>query len=261
MSARIRQEWSRSAAWALLGLALLAGMAGPSAFVPGKVATEEAFLAARPCHGETAAPDVTNCTRTTRGTVLSVESAKSGRATVFRVRLRPPMPAPADQPIDLDRHGDLSERIKPGEQVEVTTWRNVLVAVSQDGVRETLPGLPDEDATVFVAVALMALWSAALAFVAAFGAGRRARRLATGRPALPRVSFGGGKGVGVIVVPAAAAFCAGHFWDAWTAVVMTVIVWAVVAVPVTVLALYWDREPSPASSSAGQPDAELERSN
>lgn len=143
----------------------------------------------------------------------------------------------------------------------MTTWRNELVAVSQGGVREKLAGLPDEDPSVFAGIALVGVWSATLAFVAAFGTVRRARCLATGRPVVPRVPFGRGKCVGVMAVPIAAALCAGHFWDTWTAVVMTVIIWAVVAVPVTVLALYWDREPSPASSPGKQLEAELGLSN
>lgn len=53
--------------------------------------------------------------------------------------------------------------------------------------------------------------------------------------------------MGVIAVPLVAGFSAGHFWDTWTAVVMAVVLWALIAVPATVLALRWDREPSPAS--------------
>ncbi|WP_406369044.1 hypothetical protein OG788_03560 [Streptomyces sp. NBC_00647] len=261
-SARSRgQAWRHAVAWALLGSALLAVASGLTVAVPERVATERAFLAARPCDSDRAAPDTANCLRTIRGTVLSAENAKSGKATVFRVRLRPPVPAPADQALDLDAHGDLSELVKPGEEVEVTAWRNVQVSVSHDGVHETLPGLPDEDATVVVGFALVCAWSAALAFIAAFGAVRRAHRAARGRPVVPRVPFGVAKCVGVVVPPFVVALCAGRIWDTWTAVVMTVIVSALIAVPVTILALRWDREPSPAPLPDQRPGAELSRSD
>uniref|UniRef100_A0AAU3HQH1 Integral membrane protein n=1 Tax=Streptomyces sp. NBC_01393 TaxID=2903851 RepID=A0AAU3HQH1_9ACTN len=248
IAARIRQEWWHAAAWVLLGLALSAVAVGPSLYVPGKVATEAAFRDARPCAGEAPArDDGAGCLRTIRGTVLSARTVKSGRTKVFRVRLRPPGPAPADQSIDLDAHGDLSELVQPGEGVDVTTWRNDVVSVSQGGVRERLAGLPDEDPTVFTGAALVVVWSAVLAFIAAFGSARRARCLATGRPVVPRVPFGRAKPVGVVAVPLVAAFCAGHFWDTWTAVVMAVVLCALIAVPATILALRWDREPSPAS--------------
>ncbi|MET9407479.1 hypothetical protein ABZX90_17205 [Streptomyces sp. NPDC002935] len=261
VSARIRQERRHAAAWVLLGLALLAVAAGLSVTVPERIATERAFLGARPCGGAAVARDVESCLRTMRGTVLSAERAKSGKTTVFRVRLRPPVQAPADQAFDLDAQGDLSELIKPGAEVEVTTWRYVQVAVRYDGVRETLSRLPDENATVFTGFALAGLWSATLAFVAAFGGVRRARCLATGRPVVPPVPFSVAKCVGMVALPFAAALCAGRLWDTWTAVVMTVIIWALTAVPVTVLVLYWDRDPSSTAPPGKQLDAELSRSD
>ncbi|MFI0961051.1 hypothetical protein ACH4S8_06535 [Streptomyces sp. NPDC021080] len=256
-SARIRREWWHAAAWTLLGLALSAVAVGVGLLVPGRVATEAAFEGARSCVGEAVArDDGASCLRTIRGTVLSARTAKSGRTTVFRVRLRPPVPAPADQSIDLDSHGDLSELIRPGERVDVTTWRNDVVAVSRGRVRERLAGLPDEDPTVFTGAALAVVWSAALTFIGAFGGARRARCLATGRPVVPRVPIGA-KSVAVIVVPFVAAFCAGHFWDTWTAVVMAVVIWALIAVPVTILALRWDREPSSTPPPGEQADARI----
>ncbi|MGW3912718.1 hypothetical protein ACWEBX_14515 [Streptomyces sp. NPDC005070] len=248
LSARIRQEWWHAAAWTLLGLVLSAVAVGPSLYIPGKVATEAAFRDARPCAGGAGVrDDGTSCLRTISGTVLSVRTVKSGKSKAFRIWLRPPVPAPADQSIDLDAHGDLSELVQPGERVDVTTWRNDVVSVSQGGVRERLDGLPDEEPIAFTGAALVAVSSAALAFIAAFGSARRARSLATGRPVVPRVPLGWGTPVGVMAVPVVAAICAGHFWDTWTAVVMAVVIWALIGVPATILVLRWDREPSEAS--------------
>ncbi|MFF3448667.1 hypothetical protein ACFYXJ_16225 [Streptomyces sp. NPDC002667] len=253
---RVRRERWHAVAWTLLGLALAAVAVLPSAYVPGKVATEAAFRDARPCAGHGAVSrDGASCLRTVRGTVLTARNAKSGRTTVFRVQLRLPVPAPADQPIDLDSHGDLSELVRPGERVNVTTWRDDVVAVRQGEVSERLSGLPDEDPAAFTGAALILVWSAVLAFVAAFGSVRRARRLATGRPVIPRVPFGRATSVGVLIVPFVAAFCGGYFWDTWTAVVMTVVLCALTAVPATILVLRWDREPFSASPAGEQPEA------
>lgn len=242
---RSGKAWPRVVAWALLGLVLLGVSAAPGIAVPGLVADEKAFLGAQPCgSGETAeaAGGTADCIRTIRGTVLSAEHAKNGKATVFRVRLRAPVPAPADRPIDLDRHGELTELIKPGDEVEVTTWRHVRIAVRHDGVSETLPGLPDEDPAMFVGLSLAGVWLAILAFIAAFGTARRARRAAAGRPFAPRVPFGPFKCMAVVAAPLLVAFFAGLVWDAWTGVAMTVVLWALLALPATILALRWDRD-------------------
>ncbi|MFF8843924.1 hypothetical protein ACF08N_14575 [Streptomyces sp. NPDC015127] len=137
----------------------------------------------------------------------------------------------------LDPHGELSGLIEPGDEVEVTAWRNVQVAVRHDGVGETLPGLPDEKAAMLVGLTLAGVWPAVLAFIAAFGSARRARCLATGRAVAPRVPFGPGKCLGVVAAPLAAAFFAGRVWDAWTAVVATVTIWALTAGPATMVVL------------------------
>ncbi|MFE3599640.1 hypothetical protein [Streptomyces sp. NPDC059142] len=220
-------------------LALAAALGRP---VPERVADEEAFLGAGPCTAEEVARGAVDCLRTIRGTVLSAETAKSGRATVFRVRLADPVPAPADRPMDLDMHGELAERVGPGDGMTVTTWRNVQVSVRHDGVGETLPGLPDERATMFVGLTLAAVWTAALAFVAAFGSARRARRRAAGRPFWPRVPFGLGKTAAVVVLSLVVAYVAGGVWDAWTAVAAAVVLWILTAVPVTVAGLRWHRD-------------------
>ncbi|MEV8312003.1 hypothetical protein AB0P36_33005 [Streptomyces flavidovirens] len=241
--ARTGKTWLRAVAWALLGLVLLALSAASSLPVPERVADEKAFLGAQPC-GSRAAGGAAgwDCMRTIRGTAASAERARSGKATVFRVQLQAPVPAPAGRPMHLDAHGELSVLIKPGDEVEVTTWRNVQVAVSHDGVSETLPGLPDEKAAMLAGLTLAGVWPAILAFIAAFGSARRARRSATGRSFTPRVPFGAAKCVGVVAAPLAAGFFAGRIWDAWTAVAMTVAIWALIALPATIAALRWDRD-------------------
>ncbi|WP_328891545.1 hypothetical protein [Streptomyces sp. NBC_00316] len=257
--ARSGKVWLRAVAWSLLGLVLLAVSAALSLPVPERIADEKAFLAARPCGREEAATGTADCMRTIRGTALSAEHAKNGKTAVFRVQLQAPVPAPADQPMDLDSHGELSDLIKPGDEVEVTTWRNIQVAVSHDGVSETLPGLPDEQATMFVGLTLAGVWLAILAFIAALGSTRRARGLATGRPFPNSVRFSLAKCVGVVAAPLAAGFVAGGIWDGWTAVVMTVVIWALIALPATIAALLWNRDRSRTSSPVARLDAEDSR--
>lgn len=253
-----RWVWWRAGGWALLGLVLLAVSAVPTLGVPGEVAAEKAFAAARPCGPQEATGEPVDCLRTIRATVLTAEDTRSGRATLFRVRLRPPVPAPADRPFDLDAAGALSERIEPGDRVEVTTWRDVQVSVSRDGTGETLPGLPDEKAAMSAGLALVGVWAAALSLLAASGTVRRARRSATGGPCAPRVGFGLAKCAGVLVVPLAAGFLAGRIADAWTAVALTAVFCALVAVPATFAALHWDRPRPSGAVGRGALDREIE---
>ncbi|WP_030764344.1 MULTISPECIES: hypothetical protein [unclassified Streptomyces] len=238
---RARDERLRAVTWAVSGLILLVLSAAAGSRISGAIADEEAFLGARPCVATEAAGRNEDCLRTIRATVLSAQNARSGKASVFQVRLRAPVPAPADQPFNLDSNGDLAYLIEPGEEVEVTTWRDNQVSVSQDGVAETLPGLPDE-ATMYVGLTLVVVWATALAFITAFGSARRARCHATGRSVTPRVGFGGAKALGMVIVPLAASFLSLTLWDAWTAAAMTVVIWALIAVPATYAALRWDRD-------------------
>ncbi|MFJ6498597.1 hypothetical protein [Streptomyces virginiae] len=65
---------------------------------------------------------------------------------------------------------------------------------------QALPGLPDE-ATMYVGLTLVVVWTTAPAFIAAFGGARRARCHTTGRPVTPRVGFGWAKALAVVIVP------------------------------------------------------------
>ncbi|WP_030721865.1 hypothetical protein [Streptomyces sp. NRRL F-2580] len=241
--ARARSEWWEAVGWSLLGVVLAALSVAGGSLVPGQIAYEESFLGARPCAGAAAERGTDPCLRTTRATVLSAQPAKSGakKATVFQVRLLGPVPAPADRPFHLDPDGELSRLVEPGEEVEVVTWRDVQVSVRQGGVSETLPGLPDE-ATMYVGITLVGVWMTGVAFIAAFGSGRRARCRATGRPVTPRGGFGMAKILCVVVVPLAVSFFCLTMWDAWVAAGMTVAIWALIAFPATFAALRWDRD-------------------
>ncbi|MEU9164166.1 hypothetical protein AB0D29_28350 [Streptomyces sp. NPDC048424] len=243
---RARDEWWGAVGWALLGVVLLALSAAVGSLITGQIAYEKSFLGARPCaeaREEREAQGTGACLRTVRATVLSAQAAKSGpkKATIFQVRLRAPVPAPADRPFNLDPDGELSRLVKPGAEVEVVTWRDVQVSVRHDGVSETLPGLPDE-ATMYVGITLVGVWMTGVAFIAAFGSARRARCHATGRPVTPRVGFGMAKVLCVVVVPLVVSFFAMTVWDAWMAAGTTVAVWALIAFPATLAALRWDRD-------------------
>ncbi|MFD4864807.1 hypothetical protein [Streptomyces sp. NPDC058412] len=244
-----RNEGWAAAGWAAVGVALLALSAVLGSLITGQIDYEKSFLAARPCaetqeaQGARESQGTDACLRTIRATVQSAQAAESGprNTTIFRVRLRAPVPAPADRPFDLDPDGELSRIVKPGAEVEVVTWRDVQVSVRHDGVGETLPGLPDE-ATMYVGITLVGVWMTGVAFIAAFGSARRSRRHAAGRPVTPRVGFGMAKIVCVVVVPLVVSFFAMAMWDAWTAAGMTVAIWALIAFPATFAALRWERD-------------------
>ncbi|MFG2753638.1 hypothetical protein ACGFYJ_32795, partial [Streptomyces xanthophaeus] len=225
---RTGRTWLGAAGWALIGAALLTGSLGPGLWVSGQISDERAFLTAKPCDVAGAPGEVPgaagagkaadagggpDCLRTVRGTVQSAERAKSGKTVMFRVVLVPPVPAPADRALNLNRQGELAELIEPGDEVAVRTWRDIQVSVSRGEVTETLPGLPDEDAAMTTGFTLVGVWLAALAFVAGFGSARRARRAAAGRPVAPPVRFGPPQAGGGVAVPVVGGVAAGRVLD------------------------------------------------
>ncbi|MFD4370856.1 hypothetical protein [Streptomyces sp. NPDC058486] len=239
----------RQRAWgslcALLGLLALAAAYGLGATLPAQIAAERAYLAAGPCPSGQPATDEADCLRAVHGTVESTEEVRSGKTRHFRVWLRPPAPAPLDRsldrPLDLSTTGELSQLLEPGDEVELTAWRDVRVSVLHAGVREDLDALPDGEVGPLAGVVTACVWFAVAAFIGAYGGGRRARRIARGLPFRDRIRFGPAKIGGVLAVPLLAGFASGALWDGWTAVLVTAAVTALIGVQATVFVLRVDR--------------------
>ncbi|GGR26479.1 hypothetical protein [Streptomyces roseolus] len=243
-SARGQRWWSLLCG--LLGLLAVAGAVGLGAMLPGRIATERAYLGAVPCAaGERATAADADCLRTVRGTVASVERVRSGRTHVLRVRLRPPVPAPLDRPLELSTRGELSEVLGPGDEVAVTVWREVRVSAHHAGRDEDVDARPDGEVGPLAGLAAACVWLAAVAFTGAYGGGRRSRRIASGRPVRARVGFGPARIGGVLGVPFLLGVAVGKIWEGWTTVLVTAGVTTLIAVQATVFALRVDRPPAP----------------
>ncbi|MEU3608051.1 hypothetical protein AB0E83_21780 [Streptomyces sp. NPDC035033] len=224
---------------ALLGLAALGAAAGLGVVLSGQVEAERAYRAAGPCAAGAAGG--TDCLRTVRATVESAEEVRSGKARQFRVRLRPPAPAPLDRPLDLEPAGELSRVLGPGDAVEVTVWRDLRVSARHAGLSEDVDPLPEGDVGPLAGLAAACVWLAGVAFVGAYGGERRARDTARGRVPRARVRFGPARICGVLAVPLLVGFVAGGVWDGWAAVAATAAGSALVAVQATVFVLRADR--------------------
>ncbi|MFE6223129.1 hypothetical protein [Streptomyces sp. NPDC057854] len=238
------QRW-----WALLcaalGLLALAGAAGFGATLPGLIDAERAYLGAEPCPaGEPAPAGQADCLRTVRGTVASAGEVRSGKTDVFRVELRPPVPVPLDRPLDLRTTSEPAQVLGPGDEVEVTVWRDVRVSLRHAGLSADVDAPPDGEVGPVGGLTAACVWMAAVAFLAAHGGGRRSRALARNRPVRPRIGFGPAKTAGVLGVPFLLGVGVGKLWEGWTTVLVTAGVSAAVAVQATVVALRADRPPS-----------------
>ncbi|WP_299532224.1 hypothetical protein [uncultured Streptomyces sp.] len=230
--------------WLVLGLVLLAPTGGTAHLVRGLVADEQAYLGARPC-GEGESPAGADCLWTVGATVVSAGETRSGKARVFRVIVREHQSPPSELSVDFGLPSELAEHgIRPGAEVEITSWRATPVSMRHGGITEEVNGgMPDEMASPVAGFALSGLWLSALCLVAAFRSHRRIRRASEGLSVSPRVPFGTGKFAAVALVPGALGIVSNFVQDGWTSVIMTAVLTAAVAVPLTILALGWDREP------------------
>ncbi|MFF2779086.1 hypothetical protein ACFVU3_29860 [Streptomyces sp. NPDC058052] len=242
-AARGQRAWA--VLCALLGLLSLGGAVGLGATLPDRIDTERAYLGAVPC-GTAGEPDAgADCLRTLRGTVESAEEVRRGKTRVVRVRLRAPAPAPLDTPLDLSTTSDLARALDPGDELEVTVWRDVRVSVHHGGLGDDADALPDGEVGPVAGLVAACAWLAAVAFTGAYGGERRARRMARGRFHRPRVGFGPARTAGVLAVPFLIGVVVGRIWEGWTTVLVTAGVSTLVAVQATVFALHADRPPAP----------------
>ncbi|MFJ8374913.1 hypothetical protein ACIQ9I_25515 [Streptomyces sp. NPDC094461] len=127
-------------AGALLGtLVLLVAAGGFAASVPESVGTVQDFRSAEPCTERTARTD---CLRSETATVRSTERT-GGRNPTYEVRLDGPPDVPRKMEMGSDE--PLFERLRPGDEVTVTLWRDYATALDRDGVRQHSTDSPESD--------------------------------------------------------------------------------------------------------------------
>ncbi|HBF83150.1 MAG TPA: hypothetical protein DD420_25500 [Streptomyces sp.] len=124
----------------LLGaLVLLLALAGFVGAIPEAVGTVRAFRSADKCPDRQAGAD---CFRSTSATVRSTERT-GGRSPEYKVRLDGPATVPGE--VDLGADGPLFERLKPGDEVTVTLWRDYAPALGRGGVTQQTRDSPESD--------------------------------------------------------------------------------------------------------------------
>ncbi|MFE6667587.1 hypothetical protein ACFVFH_29035 [Streptomyces sp. NPDC057697] len=127
-------------AGALLGaLVLLVAGGGFAASVPESIATVREFRVAAPCTDRAAR---TGCLRTYTATVRSTERT-GGRSPRHEVGLD----GPPDVPWVMEMGSDepLFKRLRAGDEVTVTLWRDHATALEHDGVRQHSTDSPESD--------------------------------------------------------------------------------------------------------------------
>ncbi|WP_030350838.1 hypothetical protein OIE62_21945 [Streptomyces scopuliridis] len=135
--ARWRRVWGIGS---LLGaLVLLLAVAGFAASVPEAVGTVRAFRSAHTC---TDGGSRTDCFHAKSATVRSTERT-GGKNPKYEVRLDGPAGVPDD--VDLGADEPLFKRLKPGDEVTVTMWRDYATALSRDGVTQQSGDSPESE--------------------------------------------------------------------------------------------------------------------
>ncbi|MGF1341731.1 hypothetical protein ACQSMD_16670 [Streptomyces flavovirens] len=132
--------WRGWGVGSLLGaLVLLLALAGFVGSVSEAVGTVRAFRSADTCADGQARAD---CFHSTSATVRSTERT-GGRNPEYKVRLDGPEAVPGE--VDLGADGPLFERLKPGDEVTVTRWRDYAAALGRGGVTQQTRDSPESE--------------------------------------------------------------------------------------------------------------------
>ncbi|MFV5998596.1 hypothetical protein ACNPQM_41190 [Streptomyces sp. NPDC056231] len=173
-----RRVWGLCAA--LLGVAMLLLGAAGLAVVPGLIEDEKAFGTAAACTTPSSPQD--DCLRSFDATVTRTvirEQAKSSEHTLY-------LDGPARVPRSIDMGGSepLLKRLRPGDNVTVTMWRDYATAVRQGKVSQETADTPEGEPVFVCALALAVICGGAYGLYAGGTALARARRHAVrGLPA------------------------------------------------------------------------------
>ncbi|MEU0831695.1 hypothetical protein [Streptomyces sp. NPDC005969] len=173
-----RRVWGLCAA--LLGVAMLLLGAAGLAVVPGLIEDEKAFGTAAACTTPSSPQD--DCLRSFDATVTRTvirEQAKSSEYTLY-------LDGPARVPRSIDMGGSepLLKRLRPGDNVTVTMWRDYATAVRQGKVSQETADTPEGEPVFVCALALAVICGGAYGLYAGGTALARARRHAVrGLPA------------------------------------------------------------------------------
>ncbi|CAD5953417.1 hypothetical protein ACWGH7_24695 [Streptomyces cyaneofuscatus] len=210
---------------AIVGSVLVLVAAVLFALLPGSLSEARDFRAARPC-AEIGGSAVENgdCLSAWPATVVSTETGRKKKAVTYWITLDP---GTEEQPFRIRMRGDgpVWKKLAPGNQVTVSSWRDVVWAVGLGELRQDTTTKPGYAPTVQLAVGLALLIVGA---VFLRGSGWLHRRRAIGAPPA-RTSQ--------ILVPMAATFVAVAV--AVTAAVATDRLWLVLLLTAAGCVMAW----------------------
>ncbi|WP_344357138.1 hypothetical protein [Streptomyces gobitricini] len=154
----VRRRAVRHRVWglcsALAGFVLLLLAVTGLAAVPDLMDDERAYEAAVPCAPRAAAG--AGCLRPVEATVVRTVIRDEVKNEEFTLRLTGPPEVPGE--LDMGHSDPLLERLRPGDRVTVTMWRDHATAVSRDGLTQQSADTPVGEPP-FVTALMLALLS------------------------------------------------------------------------------------------------------
>ncbi|MFI7360479.1 hypothetical protein ACIBTP_42110, partial [Streptomyces avidinii] len=208
-----RRVWGLCAA--LLGIAtLLLGVAGLT-FLPGLIEDEKAFGTAASCTTSSSHQD--DCLRSFDATVTRTVIKEHAKSSEYTLYLNGPAPVPRS--IDMGSSEPLLKRLRPGDDVTVTLWRDYATAVRQGKSSQETADTPEGESVFTCALALALICGGAYGLYAGGTALARARRHAVRD--LPAALVTRGKEAGGAALCTLPAIVVGDF----TSVPVMLVVW------------------------------------
>lgn len=135
---------------ALLGIPMLLFGAAGLATVPGLIEDEKAFRAAPPCTDLSSPHD--DCLRPFDATVTRRVIKQHSKSSEYTLYLKGPTQVPHS--IDMGGSGPLLQRLRPGDGVTVTVWRDYATEVRQGKVSQETSDTPEGEPVWVCALAL-----------------------------------------------------------------------------------------------------------
>jgi hypothetical protein len=198
---RRRTAWHR--VWglcaALLGVAMLLLGAAGLAIVPDLIEDEKAFGTATACTTPSSSHD--DCLRSFDATVTRTVIREQVKSSEYTLYLDGPARVPRS--IDMGDSEPLLKRLRPGDGVTVTIWRDYASAVRQGNVSQETADTPEGEPVFVCALALAAIYGGAYGLYAGGTAVSRSRRHALrGLPAALVTRGKEAAGAALCVLPA-----------------------------------------------------------
>ncbi|MEV8125374.1 hypothetical protein AB0P07_14930 [Streptomyces sp. NPDC085944] len=165
-----RRVWGLCAA--LLGVVMLLAGAAGLAIVPSLVEDEKAFETATSCTAVFSPQD--DCLRSFEATVTRTVIKEQNKSSEYTLYLNGPAQVPRS--IDMGDSEPLLKRLRPGDHVTVTLWRDYAPEVRQGKVFQETADTPEGEPVFVCALALAVICGGAYSLYAGAMALVRARR-------------------------------------------------------------------------------------